>query len=261
MEYFCFLVAIAACIIGNICGMGGGVIIKPAIDAMGIMSVDAVSFLSGCTVLSMSGMSMVRSLFSGKSDIQLKTSSLLGVGAAVGGLAGKQLFASLSACFSNADQIGGIQALALFVATLATLLYTIHKDRIRAYKIEHPTACVIIGFCLGAFGSFLGIGGGPFNLAVLFLLFSMRTKTAAQNSLYIIFISQLASLLKTVLSGAVPDISWGMLFGMMISGIVGSEIGRSINRRLNERAATLLLKMSMVLVLCICVMNMFRFFL
>ena len=37
---------------------------------------------------------------------------------------------------------------------------------------------------LGIISSFLGIGGGPINLVVLFFFFSMPTKIAAENSLY-----------------------------------------------------------------------------
>ena len=37
MYAVCFLVAFLACIIGKICGMGGGVIIKPVLDATGVM--------------------------------------------------------------------------------------------------------------------------------------------------------------------------------------------------------------------------------
>ena len=48
-----FLICFFASIVGAICGIGGGVIIKPVLDAFGIMSVSAISFLSGCTVLSM----------------------------------------------------------------------------------------------------------------------------------------------------------------------------------------------------------------
>ena len=49
-----FAVCFCSCIVGAICGIGGGVMIKPALDALGIMDVATISFLSGCTVLSMS---------------------------------------------------------------------------------------------------------------------------------------------------------------------------------------------------------------
>lgn len=54
LYLICFLVTFAACVIGTICGMGGGIIIKPVLDAMGVMSVSTVTFLSGCTVIAMS---------------------------------------------------------------------------------------------------------------------------------------------------------------------------------------------------------------
>ena len=53
-----FLVCFLASAAGAICGMGGGVVIKPVLDAFGILDVDSISFLSGCTVLSMTAYSV-----------------------------------------------------------------------------------------------------------------------------------------------------------------------------------------------------------
>ena len=50
----CCAVAFAACILGTICGMGGGIIIKPVLDATGVMAVSTITLLSGCTVIAMS---------------------------------------------------------------------------------------------------------------------------------------------------------------------------------------------------------------
>ena len=44
MELLFCLVALLACTIGKICGMGGGVIIKPVLDAFGILSVATITF-------------------------------------------------------------------------------------------------------------------------------------------------------------------------------------------------------------------------
>ena len=46
-----WIVSFGASIAGAICGIGGGVIIKPTLDAFGVLSVSTISFLSGCTVL------------------------------------------------------------------------------------------------------------------------------------------------------------------------------------------------------------------
>ena len=81
-----FLVCFLASVAGAICGIGGGVIIKPALDAFGIMDVATISFLSGCTVLSMTTYSVLRSRRSGASAFERATGLPMALGAAVGGV-------------------------------------------------------------------------------------------------------------------------------------------------------------------------------
>lgn len=257
----CFLVAFLACIIGKICGMGGGVIIKPVLDALGIMSVAAINFLSACTVCGMTLWSVGNSVVRRESQIDWKISSFLAVGAAVGGYGGKACFNAVAGLFSSADRAGAVQAVLLFIATLATLIYTLRKDRIASQQVSSPLPCILIGLFLGLLGSFLGIGGGPFNMAVLYYFFSMSTKIAAQNSLYIILISQIMGLLKTVFSGQIPAVPLGLLAGMVLFGILGSELGRILNRSLSECRTTLLFEGAMVLVMGISVYNFLKFML
>ena len=103
------------------------------------------------------------------------------------------------------------------------------------------------------------MGDGPFNMAVLFFFFFMPTKTAAQNSLFIICISQAASLILTLAKRSVPDVNFAILIGMIVMGISGSEIGGKINKMLTDKTADYLLRAAMVLVLAICVYNIARF--
>ena len=255
----CFITALLACVVGRICGMGGGVIIKPVLDALGVMSVASVSFLSGCTVVGMSCWSVGRSLLRRESQIDLRISTPLAIGAAVGGVLGKELFAAVSALFLNADTAGGVQACLLFAATLATFVYTRRRSRIHSRHVSHPAACVAIGLALGMLGSFLGIGGGPFNMAVLFYFFSMETKAAAQNSLYVILISQATGLMSVVISGSTPPLRLGVLIGMILFGIIGSEMGSRASKCLSERGATVLFEASMLLVMAINVVNICKF--
>ena len=201
MYVIFLLVSFGACVIGAICGIGGGVIIKPVLDSFGLLSVSAISFLSGCTVLSMTCYSVIKSRLSGNSLIEMRSGSILAVGAAVGGLAGKELFDRISLLFPDQNMVGAVQAACLMLITVWTLICTIRKDRLHTCIVTHPAPIFLIGLVLGIFSSFLGIGGGPINLVVLFIFFSMDTKTAAENSLYIILFSQAASTLKTILQG------------------------------------------------------------
>ena len=54
MSLVYFLVAFLSSIVGAICGIGGGVVIKPVLDLFQLGAVSTINFLSGCTVLSMS---------------------------------------------------------------------------------------------------------------------------------------------------------------------------------------------------------------
>ena len=93
MQYTVFfLVCFTTSIIGAICGIGGGVIIKPVLDSLGVMDVTSISFLSGCTVLSMSTYSVVKGKICDKSKVEEKIAVSLGGGAAIGGLIGKGIF-------------------------------------------------------------------------------------------------------------------------------------------------------------------------
>ena len=145
------------------------------------------------------------------------------------------------------------------VITLGTLIYTIYKAKIKTYKVENAIVCVLIGVFLGIMSSFLGIGGGPINLVVLFFFFSMSTKIAAENSLYIIFFSQIASLVSTIISGSVPDFQIGVLILMVAGGIAGGICGRAINKKIDEKTVDKLFIALMVLMIVINIYNIFKF--
>lgn len=120
--------------------------------------------------------------------------------------------------------------------------------------------CLLVGLLLGMLSSFLGIGGGPVNLVVLTYFFSMTPKVAAQNSLYIILISQVTSLLSTLITGTVPTFWWGWLALMALGGIAGGMAGRALNKRLEDRQVQVLFLCLMVAIVGISCLNACRFF-
>lgn len=254
-----FLICFLACVVGAICGIGGGVIIKPVLDAFGIMDVSTISFLSGCTVLSMSAYSFLRSKLDGGSKVDQRTGFPLALGAALGGILGKNLFQLVRSLSDDPNRVGAVQAACLTLVTLGTLLYTLFKDRIHTHRVQNVGACGVIGLLLGLLSAFLGIGGGPINLVVLFFFFSMDTKTAAENSLYIILFSQAASLLSSIVTASVPTFSAGMLCLMIGGGICGGVCGRKVNKRLDSRAVDRLFIALMVLIIFINLYNIYRF--
>ena len=254
-----FLVCFLASVIGAICGIGGGVIIKPVLDAFGVMDAAQISFLSGCTVLSMTTYSVLKSKIKGESHIQKKTGFPLAMGAALGGILGKQLFTLVKSAAPDLDKVGQIQAVCLLIVTAGTLIYQLCREKIRTLQIENGFCCVLIGLVLGLLSAFLGIGGGPINLVVLFFFFSMPTKTAAENSLYIIFFSQLASLVLSLISGEAFRAEAPLLLLMIGGGIGGGLVGRALNRKIKETAVDKLFVGLMVVIIGINIYNIYRF--
>lgn len=254
-----FLVSFLASIAGAICGIGGGVIIKPVLDMFQVDSVASISFLSSCTVLSMSLYSFAKSVFSKEHSFCTRTVTPLALGAAIGGILGKYGFQFLSHAVANSSAVGAVQSACLAAITFATFLYTLNKSRISTLNTSSITASVIIGLFLGILSSFLGIGGGPINLIVLYFFFSMDTKTAASSSLYIILFSQLASLALTFVTNTVPSFDMSTLVMMILGGIGGGIIGRAVNKKITSAAVDKLFLSLIVLIICISLYNLFKY--
>lgn len=254
-----FLISLIASTIGAIAGIGGGVIIKPVMDAFQILPVSTISFLSGCTVLAMSLYSVTRAVCSGDNYLSMRTAIPLGVGAAIGGGVGKELFKLLSVLFSQADTVGSAQSACLLVVTLLAFFYTIYTGKIATRNVRNPLLSALIGLVMGIFSAFLGIGGGPINLMVLSYFFSMDIKVSVQNSLIVILISQIVSLVTTLVTRSVPAFS-PMLLGLMIcGGILGGIFGRILNKRMRAAHVRLLYCGTMVVIILLSLINMISY--
>lgn len=254
-----FVVCFLASLLGPLCGIGGGVIIKPVVDAMGVMSVSTVSFLSSISVLIMSLSTLLQNAVSGQSDINVRSMAPIAISSAVGGVIGKMVFNQLGAVFPDAELVGAVQAAVLIALSVLVLAYTLNKARIQSLKLEHAWAQAAIGFCAGACWSFLGIGGGPFNLAILVFFFAMESKPAAQASLFIIAFSQTASLIYTLVTGSVPTFLPIVLVGMALMAVLGSVAGRKLLRRMDSAAVDKLYVFAIMLIMVICTYNLIRF--
>jgi uncharacterized protein len=255
-----FVVAFLASLLGPLCGIGGGVIIKPVVDAMNIMPVATVSFLSSVSVLTMSLATLAQNAAAKTSTVNVKSMLPLALGSAVGGVAGKFAFNYLGkSIFSDSELVGAVQAAILIALTACVFVYTLRKDRVRALDVQSGAAKAAIGFVAGALWSFLGIGGGPFNLAILTFFFAMETKPAAQASLFIIAFSQTASLIYSLVRGGLPEFAPVALLGMCVAAVAGSVIGRKIARRVSSQVIDRTYLFALVLIICVCCYNFARF--
>lgn len=249
-----FAIAFFASLTGAISGIGGGVIIKPVLDFMAQYDVATIGFLSSATVLTMTATRLLRSRGS-QVNLHGPTAALMAGGSVVGGLSGKLLFDLIRTSFHNDALLGSVQSALLACLALGVLAAALFKERLQGRNIRGIAASLLCGIVLGAIASFLGIGGGPINLAALALLFSMDSKTAALHSIFIIFFSQLSNIVFTLAVGNMPAVSPAVLIFMLAGGVLGGLIGEPISRKLAHRHLDYLFMISTAFIIILSIRN------
>jgi len=228
-----FLICFMACSAGSISGVGGGVMIKPLMDAVSGYSVEQISFLSSCTVLAMAVMSLLRSR---KSEIRLdlKKGTSLALGAAVGGICGKQIFNFATASVSG-PIVSMVQSIVLLLFCMVVFIYTLKKNNIQPRGVQNIFLCALIGICLGTMSAFLGIGGGPINVMAISYLMGTDSKTTALYSIYTILFSQVFGIGFMAVSGTIPQVNIFALLAMVLGGLTGAFIGLLFSKKMKNR--------------------------
>lgn len=247
MGIIYFFIAICSTIVGSMAGLGGGVIIKPVLDTLGGVSTSDISVLSSTTVLAMAIVTIISQLRN-KNEFKFKKTIYIGIGSIFGGIIGQKLL-KISLTYLNHNTYSIIQNGLLAVLLIIVFIYMNNKSKFKSYKIESLIACLIIGVILGTISSFLSIGGGPINVFVLTMMFSMPTKEAAINSVVTILFSQVSKVTTIAISSGIVVFQLPALPYMIIGGILGGFIGSRLNKKTNDK--TVLKVFNVVLVLLI----------
>ena len=193
--------------------------------------------------------------------IKGRVSFILAGGSIIGGIVGKIIFNYLVNFMKNDGLITTIQAGILAALMLIIFLLVKNNQRIKTYNLKNIAVILIVGFGLGMLSSFLGIGGGPLNIAILAWLFSMNTRDATINSIFIIFFSQLSSLLIIASTTGYSSFDLSMLSYMLIGGVVGGFIGTSFSQKLTDRKIENIFYFTLTGIFLINIYNMGRYFL
>jgi len=226
------IIILCATFLGAFVGLGGGVIIKPLLDLIGYDTIDAVNFISCCAVFSMSISSTVRHIKK-KTKIDFRFLIFLSIGAVAGGIIGSALFDYLLKLLNN-NMLKSIQGLILGILLLLSVIYVNLKNA-ASFKVKNPVGIAAVGLALGFTAAFLGVGGGPINVAFIVLFFSLSVKEAAVYSVGTIFFSQLSKLITMAVSQSIPQVSPVTLISAVICAVAGGIIGAGMNRKFDEK--------------------------
>ena len=246
-------VILVATTLGAFVGLGGGVIIKPVLDFIGAEPRMQVDFLSCMAVFTMSIVStckQIRNKVSFKKNIVV----LIAFGSIAGGFLGSVCMDMLEG-ITLSDIVRCVQAFVLAVL-LAFVSFYVSKER-KSFHVENNFAICFVGLVLGFIASFLGIGGGPINVAVLALFFSMNVKESAVYSVAIIFFSQLSKLVTMFVNSGVEAYShqWKTLLFILPAAVIGGIIGSGFNRKFDDKLIRKVFTVAMILLVILNVYN------
>lgn len=228
------VIILVATTIGALVGLGGGVIIKPLLDLIGHDTRAQVDFLSGCAVLTMSVVATLKAV-KRKERFDLNIIFYIASGSILGGYFGGFLIDLLSKRGLSDNNVRMIQASILCILLILVVIYTIKP--LKQFQIKSRILIFFSGLLMGVIASFLGIGGGPFNVALLTLLFSFNAKQSAIYSVAIIFFSQFTNTLASLINNGISFYSHQSITLLFIlpSAVLGGLLGSYLLKSLEEK--------------------------
>lgn len=250
MNVFIYaIIILAATISGSVTGLGGGVIIKPLFDIIGYHDASTISFYSSTAVFTMCVVSIYNQTKKGF-EFDLKTIIAISMGSILGGFLGENIFNAVTVFLMN-NQVKIIQSFLLGLMLIIILLYALNKDKVIHYKLTNIFVIFGAGVLLGTISIFLGIGGGPLNVAIMMILFSYSMKDAAIYSIATIFFSQVSKLTVLTLNKKIFEFDLSFVPIICIAAIVGGIIGTLINQKLDNKSVEKFYNILMVVLLFI----------
>lgn len=258
MQYIIyFILALFATTAGSLTGMGGGVIIKPLMDMLGDYDVQTVGVISSVTVFTMAIVSVIKQIKS-KTKIPFNTAIPLAIGSVFGGFTGQKALDFIVEALQVNSVATVAQNVILAILILCVVIYMKNKNRIKGKSFNGITLSLAVGVFLGFCSSFLGIGGGPINVAVIIYLFSYSTKTATVCSIVTILFAQTAKLGTTALTTGFADYDLSVVPLMAVGAVLGGFIGAVLNKKCNENTVEKAFNGVQMLVLMITVFNIIK---
>lgn len=248
-------------IIGSIVGIGGGIIIVPALIYLGM----EIGLIDGITPQKAIGTSTVILISTGLSaslgyiknkQADLKNAVIFMVGIIPGALVGAHLSQYLTIHRFNLyfgifliimsivlmvrDKIKPIK---FFQNKKYEKSYTDIKGDTYHYSIA-PIPAVLLTFLVGCLTGLFGIGGGALMTPLMIIIFRFPPHIAVGTSMIMIFVSSVSGATSHIIQG---NIIWSYAIILIIASFIGAKIGVQINKRMKSATVVLMLRIILML--------------
>ena len=234
------LVGAVAGFLSGLLGIGGGIVIVPAL--LGLLSMERrrAHGTSLAATLPVAAASLVTYAVHG--NVDWAVAGLLAIGAVVGAVAGTQLLQIIP------KRPLTIIFVVVVLATAARLAVSSDSSGRLALSAAGVVALVLIGFGTGTLSGLLGIGGGVIMVPVCIVGFSMLPVIAKGTSVAVIVP---ASLTGTLRNRSRSNVDLRVGIGVGLAGILTAIVGSTVSDLIAPTASNVLFALLLVVVAAI----------
>lgn len=253
------LVGIAAGVLGSLVGLGGGIIIVPALLFLGKIypALAVTAQVAVGTSLVAIGVSSLSSSIAYFRQRKIDTSSALLFFAASG--PGTVAGAYFNSLFSGGAFLIGFGVFMTAVSLLLMVRGKLGKRQMRwsvvriyrdpesgmelRYGYTRPLA-LGLSFFVGVLAGMFGVGGGALMMPVMLLLFHFPVHLAAATSMFMIFLSSIVGSMTHQIYG---NIDWFLAAALAPGAWIGGRLGAWLSTRLPLKTIVILLRIMLIL--------------
>ncbi|SFL95974.1 sulfite exporter TauE/SafE family protein [Salibacterium qingdaonense] len=255
------MTGLLAGILGSLMGLGGGIIVVPALMVYSGIH----EFFSHVTPQTAVGTSLLIMIFTGLSStlaymkqkkIDYVAGAVFFIGSGPGALTGVWLNKGMET-EPFLVWFGIFMIFMSFILIVRNRLPAMKapKKGIRRTYIDaegdekeygfQPITGVLTAFVVGMCSGLFGIGGGSLMVPVMILLFSFPPHTAVATSMFLVLLSALTSSVSHI---ALGNVEWLYALALIPGAWFGAKIGAAVNQRLKSNTLVLILRIFLVII-------------
>ena len=228
------LVGVAAGFLSGLFGVGGGILLVPALVVLLHLPQRMASGTSLAAVLPISVASLVSYAISGSVDWWVAL--FLAIGAVSGAVLGTHLLQVLPL------RIVGIGFVVLLVLTAIRLFIPLEADGRAPLTAVTAVLLVLLGAVIGILAGLFGVGGGVVLVPALVVLWSIAPVVAKGTSLAVVVPTAIMGTIRNR-ANRNADLRLAAIVGVagIVSALVGAEVAHAIDDRLSNVLFAILL--------------------
>ncbi len=255
------IVGLLSGIVGALIGLGGGVILVPAMLFLGT----TIAFFPALSPQEIVGLSVIMMIFTGLSStlsymkvktVDYRSALIFFAGSAPGTVVGA--FVNKGLDLPSFNLYFGILLVFLSVLLLVrnklkavhwfvengkknTFTDSMNKEYVYGYPIWFALLLTFgVGFASGLFG----IGGGSIMVPAMILLFLFPPHVAVGTSMLMVF---LASIINSITHISLGNVPWIYTLAIVPSAYIGAKIGASLNKKMKSETLVVILRIALLI--------------